>query len=249
MTYTIVVTRAKPTVGVSAFSTADTEGASIEFLFERSVAAADALVIRFVVRESVAVLQAGFPTSVTIPADESQVTLELQTVDDQSYEPNSLVAVTIESDSGYDIGTGRDLASASVLDNDFPAATATLTVESPVDEGDAATVTVTITTNGDTLPHGPTGELRLTTATGTAGAEDFTDFTGGEVVTSVAGTAFLRTDINDDPDEEQWVYRYSNTWDIQTTDDDLREPNDETFNVVTGEGSPQATLPPVPTSG
>ena len=232
VTYTIVVTRAKPTVGVSAFSTADTEGASIEFLFERSVAAADALVIRFVVRESVAVLQAGSPTSVTIPADESQVTLELQTVDDQSYESNAIVAVTIESDSGYDIITGRDLASASVLDNDFPAATATLTVETPVDEGDAARVTVTITTNGDTIPHGPTGELRLTTATGTAGAEDFTDFTGGEVVTSVAGTAFLRTDINDDPDEEQWVYRYSNTWDIQTTDDDLREPNDETFNVV-----------------
>ena len=151
-----------------------------------------------------------------------------------------------EDSDPYTLDPTRSSAFHTTNDNDFPAATAVLTLSSPndddtttgvteVDEGGTVTATVTIRTTGDETPHGRAGGLYLTTAAVSAGASDFTALLGE------GGSGFLNFPRSDetrvrDPDndgnEDDSYWQVIDSLEIATADDSVREPSGETFTVT-----------------
>ena len=172
-TYTLTVTRAKPTITVSAAAATAGEGALLTFTVARSSAAGDALTLTVNVSESGSLLDASEEgeRTVTIAAGETEATLKVATDEDTDWEEHSTVSVTVLPSEGYTLGA--DSASTLVEDDDFPTAEAVLAV-SPTVVGEPGTVavTVTVTTARDEMPHGPGGTLTVTASdvTATSGA-------------------------------------------------------------------------------
>ena len=186
--YTLVITRAKPTVSVEALTTGTaTEGDKIQFEVARSALAGDTLAVKFTLDElgtSKDVTPGDIlPDSkedttqtVTIAANKTKATVEVTTTSDSTWENHSKIELEIEDDDSYTVHTTKDSASILVKDDDFVASVAKLSVEpDPVGEGAGkTTATVTVTTSSNKKPHGQV-TIQVTTSDGTAtSGADFT---------------------------------------------------------------------------
>ena len=232
-TYTVTVTRAKATVTIAADADEAGEGDALSFTVTRSPVAADALTVKLNVSETGTFVPPGNEgmKTVTIPANTASAKHTVRIVaGDEVWDSHSTVtaALVAETDSPYTLGTANS-ASTEVKDNDFPTATAELTVDpNPVTEGGTVTVTVTVTTNSDQMPHEDGGTITLSTAADTAQTADYgtlsaTTFTlaqGDFSVVTVGGNSRYRA-------------AYSAT--VGTVDDATQE-GDEAFSVTMARG-------------
>ena len=89
--------------------------------------------------------------------------LDLETNSDKDWEEHSTVEISLADGASYDVG--GDSVQINLRDNDFPEATAVLTVApTTVEEGDEVTATIVVTTKAAQQPHGYGGSLKLKTA-------------------------------------------------------------------------------------
>ena len=240
--YTLVITRAKPTVSVRALTTgAATEGDKIKFEVERSESAGDALAVKYTLDEvgvSAGVGPGDMLTesqektthSVTIAANETKATAEVPTSSDSTWENHSKIELDIADDDSYTVDDTKDSASILVKDDEFVASVAVLTISpNPVEETAGKVVaTVTVTTEEDKKPHGQVS-IPVTTSDGTAKArEDYTAVNSSLV--------FKEEDFDEVEEDGDTLYRDSKTLEIPILDDSLDE-DDETFNVEMGPAS------------
>ena len=243
--YTLVITRAKPTVSISSLTTSPTaEGDTLRFELRRSIVAGDALVV------SVAISELGvdadsdpgelFPNSeegvslsYEIAMNETTVTLEVETTADNTWENHSKIEVKVVAGDSYTIDSEGGSASVVVKDDELLESEAVLSVSlNPVSEGAGkTTVTVTTTTKGDQIPHG-TVTIPLTTSDDTAtSGEDYTEL---DTTLTFAESDFTQIDLDGNT-----RYRAIKTADISITQDSVDEDS-ESFSV--GMGTPSNTL-------
>ena len=243
--YTLVITRAKPTVSISSLTTwPGTEGDTLRFELRRSIVAGDALVV------SVAISELGvdadsdpgelFPNSeegvslsYEIAMNETTVTLEVETTADNTWENHSKIEVKVVTGDSYTIDSQSGTASVVVEDDEFLASEAVLSVSpNPVSEGAGKTIaTVTMTTKDDKKPHGKV-TIPLTTSDGTATSGE--DYTGIDTTLTFSESDFTQIDLDGNT-----RYRAFKTTDISITQDSVDE-DDESFNV--GMGTPSDTI-------
>ncbi len=236
-TYTLTLTRAAPAVSVSAAAATAGEGDSLTFTVSRTPAAGDALTLTVNVAESEDLVPAAEEgdRTVTIAADATAATLTVNTgADDSDWEEHSTVSVTAPPNAGYTLSAAS--ASTQVKDDDFPAATAALTVSpTTVNEPGTATVTVTVTTQRDEMPHGPGGTLTVASSDITASASSDYDAFNQTYALDAAG--FSAVTIGG---SQRWWRVYSGT---VTVKDDTTQESAETFHLVlTNSGAPKVTL-------
>ena len=236
-TYTITIRRAAPAVSVGAAAATAGEGDVLTFTVTRTPAAGDALTLTVNVSESGDLVPAASEgaRTVTIAADATEETLTVATgADDTDWEEHSTVSVTASPSTGYTLSAAS--ASTLVEDDDFPEATAALTV-SPTTVGEPGTVSVsvTVTTNADQEPHGPGGTVTAAAGGGTAtSGSDYDAFSpsytldpDGFSVVTVGGS-------------QRWQRVYTGTVMVR---DDAATEGAETFNVaLTKSGAPKVTL-------
>ena len=148
---------AQPQVTIAADGDV-TEGEAVSFTVTAMPAPAMDLMVNVTVTETGATLADSVPqqVKVTIAAGETTETLQVETVDDTTDEPDSTVTATVDAGAGYTVGSPNS-AGVTVVDNDsastptptLPPATpdlphVTITAgPSPVTEGQPATFTVT----------------------------------------------------------------------------------------------------------
>ena len=176
--YTVTVKRARPEVIVSADAAEAGEGLALSFTVSRSPSAPDSLTVKLDVSETGGFVPPGSEgmKTVLIPANMASAEYTVTTgAGDDAWDAHSTVtlALVAETDSPYTLGA-LNSASTEIRDDDFPAATAELTVNpARASEGATVTVTVTVTTNSDQMPHEDGGSITLSTATGTAQTADY----------------------------------------------------------------------------
>ncbi len=237
--YTLVITRAKPTVSIRALSLEPaTEGDTLRFEIKRSAATTEALAVRVAADELDAipgeVHDDILPNSIEdksplyyIEADDSTAILEIETTNDDKWENHSKIEMEIVSDDSYSIASETGVATTVVHDDEFLASGAVLTAApNPVGEGDGNTVvTVTVTTKGNILPHGQV-TIPVTTSAGTAsGGTDYTEL-DSTLTFSEGDFSHVEVDGNSH-------YSAIKTVDISITPDTLDE-GDESFTVSMG---------------
>ena len=176
-TYTITIVRAKPEVSISAEAAEIIEGSDALFAVRRVKAVSETLTVTVSVTESGTLVpdsEEGGRT-VTIPSGATSTVLTVTTeTDGDTWENHSTVTTTIAHDDAYIISTNSGSAETHVNDNDFPDASAALSVlPNPVAEGETVTATITVITNADHHPHGGGGVLELTSDNGTAQVADY----------------------------------------------------------------------------
>ena len=112
---------------------------------------------------------------VTIPHASTSTTFTVTTdLNDSTWEAHSTVQATISNSDAYAVKPDENHASVELKDDDFPKAVATLSPsQHTVDEGEIATLTITVTTDGNQQPHGDGGTLKLMTVGGTAQDSDY----------------------------------------------------------------------------
>ena len=226
-TYTVTVTRrARPTVTISAVARTAGEGDALTFIVTRGAAEPDPLDVKVDVSEDEDFLAAADEgeKTVTITANQASATLTVQTVDDDSdWDEHSTVTAALQADDAYTLGTGNS-ASTEVQDDDSPGAVAKLEVTpNPVSEGGAVTVTLTVTTNADQMPHGDYGTITISTTDGTATQPG--DYVALDQTEDLEAGDFVRRLLNGQP---RYVATYPAT--VEVKDDDDVE-NNETFEV------------------
>ena len=197
MTYTVTVTRAytPPTATIAAGTSPVTEGADASFTVRLDKAAKDALSVAVSVTETGQMLS-GTASSVAIAVGDTTATLNLGTVDDSVVEDASSVTVVLGSGDGYAVGT-TDSAEVSVA-NDDAATFAVAALPVRIDEGGAATLTVSIA-NGVTF----TADQAVTlTVSGTATADDYTLDATTLTLPAGAGAVSATLTATDDGAEE-----------------------------------------------
>ena len=236
-TYTLVLTRGKPVVSVSAAEATAGEGDSLTFTVTRTPAAGDPLTLTVNVSESgdlVPAAQEGEKT-VTIAAGAAAATLTVATgADDSDWEEHSTVSVTASPNTGYTLGVAS--AATLVEDDDFPAATANLVVvPASVSEPGTARVTVSVTTQRNEMPHGPGGTLTVVSSDVTASAGSDYDTYNQSYALDAAGFSAITIGGS-----RHWWREYSGT---VTVRDDTTQESAETFHLVlTKSGAPKVTL-------
>ncbi len=243
--YTLVMTRAKPTISISSLTTGPgTEGDTLSFELKRSIAAGDVLAV------SVAISELGvdadsdpgdlFPDSeeggslsYEIASNETTVTVEVETTRDNAWENHSKIQVKVVADDLYAIDLESGTASVVVKDDDFVELEAVLIVSpNPIGEGMGETIaTVTMTTKDDKKPHGKV-TIPLTTSDGTATSGE--DYTGTDTTLTFSESDFAQIDLDGNT-----RYQAIKTANISITQDSVDE-DDESFNV--GMGTPSDTL-------
>ena len=173
--YIITVSRAKPTVNISAGRATADEGTTLLFTVTRSPVASDAMEVTMNVAETGGAIDPGNEgiKTVTIAADAPSVAHALPTAaDDAVWNTHSTVTVTLQPDDAYTVGSVNSVQT-QVRDDDFPQATAVLTVDpNPVPEGGSVTVTVTVTTDSGHEPNAGGGAITVSTSDGTATQPD-----------------------------------------------------------------------------
>ena len=232
-------------VNMTQAGSATVEGDAINLTFTRSGQVADsAVTINFEVAETGDMLGAGAGgrQSVTIAAQQSTATYSVVTDDDNAWEAGSTITIRLLEGSQYTVGSSA-LVSEALLDNDFPAATAAISVSaSTVEEGESLTVTLTITTDANQIPNRGTGQLSLTTRSGTA--TQGTDFPQFSQRPSFQASDFTEVDVDETVSGEDLRQQATRTWTVSTTDDTTPE-GDEGFSIalatVTGGANPTAT--------
>ncbi len=226
-TYTITVTRTKPEVSISVDAVTVTEGDRFDFTVTRNAAVAEALEVKINVTENGDMVEDGTyedDRTVTISADQMSTTYPITTEDDSAWEAHSDVSATITSDDTYTIASGAARASKQVLDDEFPSATAALSVSpASVEEGGTVTATLTVTTAANQMPHRGGGDIQVNTADGTATAGS--DYTSISQRVRVAAGEFTQDSVGG-----ATRYRFEKEIPIQITDDSDSE-GAETFSV------------------
>ena len=115
---------------------------------------------------------------------------------DDDWERDSIVSAELHAGAGYTT-EGDVKVEKEVADDDFPVATAVLTVDpARVDEGNPVTATVTITTAREEIPHEGAGTIQLGTADGSATAgSDYTAIPAADGALTFALDDFTRQDV------------------------------------------------------
>ena len=172
-TYTLTVTRAKPTVSISGATTA-AEGDLLTFTVTRNASPDETLTVTVDVSETEDLVPAankGAGKTYTILANVASAEVTVQTAPaDDTWDEHSTVKATVRANAAYTLGTGTE-AETLVEDDDFPEAAAVLSADAnPVSEGGGPVVaTITVTTARDEMPHGDSpATLNLSTASDTA---------------------------------------------------------------------------------
>ena len=122
--YIITVSRAKPTVNISAGRATADEGTTLLFTVTRSPVASDAMEVTMNVAETGGAIDPGNEgiKTVTIAADAPSVAHALPTAaDDAVWNTHSTVTVTLQPDDAYTVGSVNSVQT-QVRDDDFPQA-------------------------------------------------------------------------------------------------------------------------------
>ena len=234
--YSVAINRAgsapdgeSTTVKVDSVETAE-EGLPINFLLSRTGDTSQALTVQVEVTETGGNM---VPASlrgqreVEFQAGQASARLDVPTEKDEDWEEHSTLRVEVKEGSGYLVSTTSGSASISVQDNDVPAMTAVLTVDSAeAEEGEEVTATITVTTEVPKKPHRYAGTLKIQTTAGTADRYDFE-------TTEVNGESFGLATPNFRPIEAGGVttaYQIEFSTVIAITDDERAE-GDETFTI------------------
>ena len=237
-TYTVAVTRAKAEVGISAKSAEVVEGAAVEFTVSRNAAVSETLDVAVNVTEtgSLASSTSEGSKTVTIPAGTTTASLSVSTdSDDNEWEAHSTVTATISSTSTYDIKSGGGSAQTLVKDDDFPEATAVLSVlPNPAAEGETATATIRVVTDADEQPHGAGGTLTLSISDGTTKSADYGSL-------SLTSFSVADTDFSLDTSAKKYKAKYTAT--ITIIDDDKTEEAEKFYIVVGNTNAGRISLP------
>ena len=227
--YTLVITRAKPTISISSLTTGPgTEGDTLSFELKRSIVVGDALAVSLAISELG--VDAGsdsgdlFPNSeegvslsYEIAMNETTVTVEVLTTGDNTWENHSKIEVKLVAGDSYTIDSEGGTASIVVKDDEFVESEAVLSVSpNPIGEGMGETIaTITVTTKGDQRPHGKV-TIPLTTSDGTAtSGEDYTEL---DTTLTFAESDFTQIDLDGNT-----RYRAIKTADISITQDSVDE--------------------------
>ena len=187
-----------PGVNINAAATEAAEGDALSFTVTRDGSTHADLIVTLDVSETGALVpraNEGAQT-VTILAADTSATFTVQTdADDATWAEHSTVTVTVADNAVHDPGTPFE-AETEVKDDDFPAATAVLSVApNPVSEGGGpVTATITVTTARDEMPHGDSpATLSLSTASDTASSpSDYASLSESGI--AFAASAFTRVD-------------------------------------------------------
>ena len=237
--YTLVMTRAKPTISISSLTTGPgTEGDTLRFELRRSMAAGDALVVSVAINELGVDADSdpgdlfpnseeGVSLSYEIAINETTSTVEVETTRDNTWEYHSKIEVKVVAGDSYPINSESGTASVVVKDDDFVESEAVLSVSpNPIGEGMGETIaTITVTTKGDKRPHGKV-TIPLTTSDGTATSGE--DYTGIDTTLTFSESDFAEIDLGGNT-----RYRAFKTTEISITQDSVDE-DDESFNVDMG---------------
>ena len=224
--YAITVTRSISKVNVSTDTVMVGEGAVLSFTLERIPVTSDALEVMIDVSETggfVDPSNEGIKT-VTIAANNATAShIVITDSDDDLWDPHSVVTVTLQTGDAYLVGEASSVQT-EVRDNDFPQATAALTVNpNPVAEGEPLTATVTVTTDLDQEPHADGGYIEVRTLEGTAASPHDYDFLRESFIVDDAHFSAATVSGND-------KYQATYTFVVSTVDDAMRESG-ETFTV------------------
>ena len=211
-----------PAVSIATASGTVVEGTAVTFTLSRPMATAGAaLDVTVDVSESgdVVAMDGEGEQTVSFDANETTATLTVATVADTAYEDNSVVTAAIQTGDGYTISGGT--ATRTVNDDDFPVATAVLSVSATdVEENGSLTATLTITTTMDQMPHGPPGTFRIHTSAASSGdpAAPGTDYASTNESVALDFTSVTSTDVTDNNIDDP-VYQASESVTISLPDD------------------------------
>ena len=239
--YTVVVVRAKPVVSISTTAAEETEGNSLRFRLSRNSISSDDLDVKVNVDETgqlMADIEEG-ARMVTIPGTSTSTTFTVTTdLNDSTWEEHSTVKATISKSDAYAIKPDENHASVELRDDDFPTAVATLSLDQhTVDEGEIATLTITVTTDGNQQPHGGGGTLTLTTAGGTAQDSDYGSLS--QTTFSIGAEEYSPTDIGGGVTR----FRNSYTATMEISDDNENEPEETVLiQLAKGEDASQISI-------
>ena len=235
-TYTVDVTRAKIKVAsiVAQNGTFSESDATVGWIVRVAEAPLEqiGIVLRFAGKLTVTGVQ-----TIDFQKDQLVNTYATPIVNDDVYGNSGEATATLVLRDDLPYTADSELVARKVIaDNDFPAATATITVESPelmdgartVAEGGTVTYTFEVLTDGDTEPFGGSSPVRVIAHSGTATSGQ--DFAENEKY-SIPLAHFTRVDIDEDEDVEDFRWRFTREYSFDITNDDIREPNDETFTL------------------
>ncbi len=234
-----------PQVTISAGTSPVTEGTSATFTISVSPAPASALTVNVDVTETGSVISGTAPSTVTINANATSATLTVNTVSDETDEPNSVVTAEVESGTGYTVGTSSS-TSVTVNDDDTSVlGTPEVTISagtSPVTEGTSATFTITASS-------APTTAITVSVSVTEDG--DVISGTAPSTVTIDANetTATLTVNtVNDQSDESNSVvtaevesgtgYTVGSSSSASVTVEDNENPNLEVWEQTVDSASP-----------
>ena len=152
----------------------------------------------------------------------------MATAQDSAWEEHSAITATIKTNSAYTISSGAASATLDVRDDDFPVATAVLSVSPSTvaeREGDnPLSATVTISTARAELPHTDGGAIMVVVTPGTATSADYTAPSTADATLGFDASDFQQVSGSGS------VYRASKQATVAIVDDDLLE-DAETFRV------------------
>ena len=163
-------TVALPEVTIAAGSSV-TEGGDASFTVTASPSPASALTVNLTVSQSGNFASSGSTGSsktVSVPTSGS-ATYPVSTVDDNTDEDNGSVTVTVNTGTGYTVGSSNSSATVTVNDNDTAGVTVSQSARTVAENGGTATYTVGLDTR-------PAGQVIITV---TAGGAAFVDGPGG----------------------------------------------------------------------
>ena len=227
--YTLVMTRAKPTVNIRSLTTGPAaEGDTLRFELKRSIAAGDTLAVSVAISELgvdadsdpgdlLPDSEEGASLSYEIAINETTATVEVETTGDNTWENHSKIEVRVVAGDSYTIDSESGTASVVVKDDDFVESEAVLSVSpNPIGEGmGKTTATITVTTNGDKRPHGKI-KVPLTTSDDTATSGE--DYSGLDTTLTFSESDFAQIDLDGNT-----RYQAFKTADISITQDSVDE--------------------------
>ncbi len=216
-----------PSISIAAGTSPVNEGEDATFTLTADPAPATDLSVTIAVTDSGNFIVGAAPTTVTIVASATTAMLTVMTEDDSADEETGMITATVETGTGYTVGTGNT-ASVNVNDDD---AAPMLAIDSPsVAEGDAGSTTLsyTVTLTGETEQEVMVDYADATSGSATSGT-DYTAIAGG-TLTFAPGTTTQPIDVTvmgdtaDEGDGETVIVTLSN-------------PVNATITTTTGTGT------------
>ncbi|MYD66282.1 MAG: hypothetical protein F4X26_09955 [Chloroflexi bacterium] len=124
-TATVTATPAAPTgplpaVTIAGPSASVAEDGTMVFTLTRTGATTAALTVNVRVTETGAMLPSSLPTTVTFAAGSATATVSLNLPGDELDEPDSVITVTVQAGTGYNLGTPSTATGTAIDDDDAP---------------------------------------------------------------------------------------------------------------------------------